>query len=45
MCSNEKLSRFDVALDISFGERFMKKNIYVQELLKAENSKEYIKTS
>ena len=45
MCSNEKLSRFDVALDISFGERFMKKNIYVQELLKAENSKEYVKTS
>ncbi len=45
MCSNEKLSRFDVPLDISFGEHFMKNNIYVQELLKAESSKEYVKTS
>lgn len=45
MCSNEKLSRFNVPLDISFGSHFMKKNIYVQELLKAENSKEYVKTS
>jgi hypothetical protein len=45
MCSNEKLSRFDVPLDISFGSRFMKNNLYVNELLKVNNSKEYVKTS
>ena len=42
MCSNEKLSRFDVPLDISFGSHFMKNNLYVNELLKVNNSKEYI---
>ena len=45
MCSNEKLSRFDVPLDISFGSHFMKNNLYVNELLKVNNSKEYVKTS
>lgn len=45
MGTNEKLSRFDVDLGVSFGERFMKRNIYVQELLKTTDSKQYVKTS